>query len=43
MPNIELVNMGIAVVVPVSKILEVLNRQDLLEKRGADEEKLRKK
>jgi hypothetical protein len=43
MPNIELVNMGIAVVVPVSKILGVLNRQDLLEKRGADEEKLRKK
>lgn len=43
MSNIERVNMGIAIVVPVSKILEVLNRQELLEKRRAEEEKLRKK
>jgi hypothetical protein len=42
MSNIERVNMGIAIVVPVSKILEVLNRKELLGKRKADEEKLRK-
>jgi hypothetical protein len=41
--NIEQINMGIAIVVPVSKILEVLNRKELVEKRRADEEKLRKK
>lgn len=43
MSNIEQVNMGIAIVVPVSKILEVLNRKELVERRRADEEKLRKK
>jgi len=43
MSNIEQVNMGIAIVVPASKILEVLDRKELSEKRKADEEKLRKK
>jgi len=36
------VNMGIAIVVPVSKILEVLNRGELIEGRKWEEERMRK-
>lgn len=38
----ERVNMGIAIVVPVSKVLEVLNRKELMERRKSEEEILRK-